>query len=229
MNPRLAFRRPFVFALILGLAGLIDSGHVAKAVDHSKGPTNEFGAPIRNAQGTINYSRDQLTALAAQASANAPKVETPQTPGPRGFVGPSGAARPFWQYAVFGSGIGVSNIVIGPAAANGEREIIVGGNSSDNFGGDDFWQVLRRNSATGNYDQLFVSPIYTATVSRLGIANVIGDSQLEIAVMLADGRIYLYDLGTKAELGYITTGVTGLTGLALSDLDGDHGQRSLRL
>jgi hypothetical protein len=67
MNHRLIFRPFFVFVLILETAALIGSGHVAEAADHSKGPTNEFGVPVRNDQGAaVNYSRDQLAAIAAK-------------------------------------------------------------------------------------------------------------------------------------------------------------------
>src|SRR5436190_7524292 len=119
---------------------------------------------------------------------------------------------------IFGSSIGLSNIVIGPAPADGgAREIIVGGNSASDYGPDDFWQVIRHNSATGNYDQLFFSPVYSATVKRIAIGNVGGDSQQEIAVMLADGHIYLYDFATKTALGYVKTGINGLEGLSLTD------------
>ena len=42
--------------------------------------------------------------------------------------------------------------------------------------------------------------------------------------MLNDGLIYLYDFATKTELGHFDTGIAGsygLTGLSLTDLDGD--------
>ncbi len=104
---------------------------------------------------------------------------------------------------------------------SGAPEIIIGGNSFLGFGPDDFWQVVRRNSATGNYDQLFVSPLYSAGVKRIVTGNIVGDFRREIAVMLANGRVFLYDLATKAELGSINTGLNGLEGLSLTDLDGD--------
>jgi hypothetical protein len=131
---------------------------------------------------------------------------------------------PFWQYAIFGSAIGQSNIIVGPSSADrrGAREIIVGGNGTNNdYGPDNFWQVIRRNSTTGDYDHLFVSPIYSARVKRLALGNVIGDSRQEIVVMLDDGRIYFYDLTTKADLGYIDTHINQLEGLGVTDLDGD--------
>lgn len=209
-----------VLALICATGG-------ALAADRQKPPVNAFGAPVRDEGGQgINYTRENFATMASQANARtdlaSKSADSTADVAPQGFVPTANAQLPFWQYAIFGSGIGASNIVIGPApTGGGAREILIGGNSGSNFGGDDFWQVIRRNSATGNYDQLFVSPIYSASIKRIAIGNVTSNSQQQIAVMLADGRVYLYDLTTKAELGSITTGVTGLEGLSLTDLNGD--------
>src|SRR4030095_4824248 len=46
-------------------------------------------------------------------------------------------------------------------------------------------------------------------------------SDWQIVVMLDDGRIHLNDFVTKAELGYLDTGISGLRALSLTDLDGD--------
>ena len=95
------------------------------------------------------------------------------------------------------------------------------------FGQDDFWQVLRYNSTTHDFDTTFVSPIYNldpiyrTNIKRIGLASVVGDSALEIAVMLENGRIYLYDFATKTELGYINTGINQLEAMTLFDLNGD--------
>jgi hypothetical protein len=199
------------------------------AADRQKPPVNVAGAPVLDANGEgINYSRESLAAIGRNAAttkrADAALGAAPQTPRPRGFVATTGGTsqQPFWQYATFGSGIGVSNIIIGPPpAGGGAREILIGGNSTNNFGGDDFWQSIRHNPATGNYDQVFVSPIYSATIKRIAVADVVGDSQKEIVVMLDDGRIYLYDFTTKNELGVINTGIAGLEGLCIADLNGD--------
>lgn len=130
--------------------------------------------------------------------------------------------HPFWQYSIFGSSIGLSNIIIRPAPTSGSaQEIIIGAKSELDGGPDDFWQVVCHNSATGNYDQLFVSQTYSAPIKRIALGNVGGDSQEKIAVMLEDGRIYLYDSGTRTELGHIRTGINGLEGFSLTDLDGD--------
>ena len=198
----------------------------ASAADREKPHMNAAGAPVHDASGQpIIYDRDTYEAMLHAATA---KAAPPEAAGEaagaelNGFVPAAQTGQqPFWQYAIFGSAIGASNIVIAPAANGVAPEIVIGGNSSNHFGGDDFWQVLRRNAATGNYDQIFVSPLYTSTVKRILLGNVTGDTSLELAVMLANGRVYLYDFATKAELGYLTTGVTELEGLSLTDLNAD--------
>ena len=200
-----------------------DFGLEARAEDRSKPPVNRFGAPLCNTEGhAINYTREELSRMEGIADSAISNVESAARVGPPEFVTAAVGDAPFWHYSIFGSGIGASDIVIGPLPTDGRApEIIVGGNSANDYGPDDFWKVIRRNSTTGNYDQVFVSPIYSASVKRIAVADVTRDSRPEIVVMLANGSIYLYDLATKAQLGYLRTGVAGLEGLSLTDLDGD--------
>src|SRR5204863_2038171 len=139
----------------------------------------------------------------------------------------------FWNYAVFGADIGSTNIIIAPAAPGLTPEIIVGGyaysgvaDSPKGYSTDNFWQVIRYNTGTGDYDQLFVSPMYHGpdgssleNIAGIGLAHVTSTSDWQIVVMLDDGRIYLYDFTTKVELGYFDSGVSGFTALSLTDLD----------
>ena len=148
-------------------------------------------------------------ALPAAPFVSAGKPRSSSTPGP------------FWQYAIFGSAIGQTNILLGPApSGGGARQIILGGSSPGYFFGNDFWQALQYNATTHGYDQAFVSPIYPAGIVRIGLANVIGDSALEIVVVLGNGRVCFYDFVTKAEIGHFDTGTSSLVGLCLANLDG---------
>lgn len=197
---------------------------VTQGVERRTGPpSNIAGSAVLSIQGQhINYSRDQLRKKELSLTKHPALANTSSPIAPHSFVPSVGAQKPFWQYAVFGSGIGLSNIVIGPVPlGGGAREIIIGGNSRTDFGPDDFWQSVRRNATTGNYDQLFVSPVYSSAIRRIGLANVTGDSKQEVVVMLEDGRVYLYDFVSKTELGYISTGKSGLEGLSLVDLNND--------
>jgi hypothetical protein len=217
---RIATTLALLFLAVFSSTGL-------RAGNRKQTTTNFSGAPVIDQKGLhINYSRQAAAAqtkanrATSNRSSNLPADTT--APTASGFVTEAPATQPFWQYAIFGSGIGVSNIVVGPVPpGGGAPEILIGGNSTNNFGPDDFWQSIRHNAATGNYDQVFVSPIYSASVQRIAIAHVIDNPGQQIVVMLADGRIYLYDFTTKSELGYLNTGINGLTGLCLADLNGD--------
>jgi hypothetical protein len=184
-------------------------------------PVNPLGAAVRDANGApINYGPADFARMNAAARSSAP-AEPAQATAPQAFVPATNNAVPFWQYSIFGSGIGASNIIIVPGTPGTRREVILGGNSKNDFGSDDFWQVIQRNATSGNYDQRFVSPIYSSPIKRIALGNVTGDAQQEIVVMLANGLIYYYDLVTRAELGHVTTGVTSTEALSVTDLNGD--------
>jgi hypothetical protein len=215
----------------------------AKAIDRSRPPVNHYGAPVIDTNGKrINYDRKTLEKMAGKngnsktvavrtartrvpTTSSTPRPHpTPQhrpTPPPT-RVGPGA----FWQYAVFGADIGGSNIIVGPVPPGGGAPEIIFDSSSYNA----FWQSIRYNPGTGNYDQVFVSPSYNldpnsyASIRGLELAKVTNASDLQIVVMLDDGRIYIYDFGTKEELGQFDTGAAGdygLTAVTVSDLDGD--------
>jgi hypothetical protein len=217
---------------------------LVKAADRKPVFVNQYGAPVIDAQGRhINYDRKTLERM-ARVHRNSPNLRsnparvhiagatpTPRprpTPAPRPTPPPPRVGpQPFWQYAVFGASIGKSNILIGPPPISGAPEIIIAGSV-----GGDFWQSIRHNPITGDYDQVFVSPIYSpregdpfVLISRIGLAHVTSASDWQIVVMLEDGRIYFYDFATKAQVGYLDTGpfpfYSGLKGLSLTDLSGD--------
>jgi len=157
-----------------------------------------------------SLTQDQASFVAEQ-SANTSGLIPPRATAP----------PPFWQFCIFGAAIGHSNIVIGPTPADGIPEVIIGGSSTRYDLPNDFWQAIKYDRQTKIYQQLFVRQSYPATIQRIGLANVRGDSKLELVVMLSDGTIYFSDFATKTELGSISTGVRGLLGMCLADLDGD--------
>ncbi len=108
-----------------------------------------------------------------------------------------------------------------PGSVGVAPEIVIGGQSDGNYGADDFWQVVRRNPANGNYDQIFVTPLYPSPIRRIALGDVVGDARQEIVVLLNNGTIYFYDAVTKSQTGSFNIGANGAEGLSLTDLDGD--------
>lgn len=125
-----------------------------------------------------------------------------------------------WGYAAFGSSVGRSGIVV--ATGGGETEIYVGG--SIGAGGDTHrWLALRYDSATRQFEQVYVSDHLPQTIVRIAPARVTGYPPL-IAVALGDGVLRFYHRQTKALLatywGYCAYR-GGLRAFAVADLDGD--------
>ncbi|MEK6304260.1 MAG: FG-GAP-like repeat-containing protein [Acidobacteriota bacterium] len=128
------------------------------------------------------------------------------------------AAEAAWGYAAFGSGIGLSNIVI---AEGGSPPEVYSGGSFSTFGGNSYWYALRYNSTTPGYDQVYVSPFFTSGIRRIRVGDLIGDSAKEIVVALSNGQVILYKQNTKAVLQTVNTTITDLSGLDIADVDGD--------
>src|SRR5882672_6717528 len=104
-----------------------------KAADRNRSVVNKYGVPVSDAKGHhITYDRKTLEAMARKAevtkrtNATAAARRAPRVVKPRGFVPARGQTQqPFWQYAIFGSGIGASNIVVGPTPQTGAPEIVI--------------------------------------------------------------------------------------------------------
>ena len=87
---------------------------------------NQYGAVVQDSTGKhINYSREQLELQAAQAGAKTPPVQSPVA---KTEAFPSIEAN--WNYATFGSGIGLSNIIV---AQNGGQAEIYSGGGDDSY------------------------------------------------------------------------------------------------
>jgi hypothetical protein len=159
----------------------------------------------------LNYSKNQMkdkrkmlpANLSAQMAADISQTS---------FV-----ADPAWFYAPFGSGIGTSNIVV---EKNREVPEIYLGGSTSTFGMNNYWYVLRYVPSANEYRQMYVSQYFSAGIRRIRVANVVGDSAMEIIVALADGRILLYNQATRKLLKDIPTAADGLTGMDVADING---------
>jgi len=173
---------------------------------------NKYGAVILDGFGTkINYSKEQLDELATQVQSNLPeKGKMPETP--------ISDFNITWTYAPFGSCIGMSNIIW--ADNEGQIEIYLGGSCST-FGANNYWHTLIYNPSTNDYKQIYVSPFYSTSISRMDIGDILGDSNLEILVAQSNGKIQVYDQKTKEWILEISSSASSLKGMDIVDLDSD--------
>jgi hypothetical protein len=181
-------------------------------------PLNECGAPVRTETGdTVEYDRRELESRACAALREGRARPSPSLPS---SLRPGPAAR---ALASYGSGIGLSNIVVAPvpaAAGWGPTEIYLGATPST-FGGNEYWHALRYSSARQTYEDVFVSERMPALLARLAVADIRGDARPEIVAALVTGQVLVYDQLSKRALPGFSTGLIDLGGLALADLDAD--------
>ncbi|MCX7049252.1 MAG: hypothetical protein NTX50_27675, partial [Candidatus Sumerlaeota bacterium] len=119
-------------------------------------------------------------------------------------------------YPFFSACMGMSGII---AVDNGRPEIIMG-HSRSMYDMNDYWCAFTFDALSGDYQAIFVSPLYAANILCLGVGNVTGDSQREIVVCLTDGKIFIYSLKTKNLLSSFQA-LASPVAFAIADLDGD--------
>ena len=123
-----------------------------------------------------------------------------------------------WQYGIYGSCIGQAGLITKDLDGDGTAEIITGA-SAGGFGDNIMWYVVRRTSS-GEYEQVWRSPIYGVTIVRIIFADMNGDGKDDVVVALADGTIHIYDGPTMKEIGTLKV-TASLKDLAIADLGGD--------
>jgi hypothetical protein len=167
-------------------------------------PANEYGLRVRDDRGNrIPYTLEETETAGFSPIASARDAQD-------GSLMPFGVTA-FWAYPGFGTGIGLSKIVL----SNGE---IIAGGSTNIFGPNSYFYILRPTGTS--YEPVFASRRFLG-LAALGAADVIGDSRTEIVVVQAGGIVYLFDQESRAELSEFGVGANDVTGMALHDLDGD--------
>ncbi len=172
-------------------------------------PTNICGDPVFDLDGApVSYSREHLEACLQASAVDAVSAA--------GIVrASSGWDKVVWSFPATGHAIGRPGLVL--ASADGRKEIIVGAELV-RMG---YWYVLEPNEEESGYHPVFASEVFAEPIQRIAVGDVFGDDRDEVVVALADGVVHLYDLRTKARLGFFATGVDNLKGMRLRDLDGD--------
>jgi hypothetical protein len=133
------------------------------------------------------------------------------------FATPSQSPAPLWSHASLGDRIGVTDFVA--VEVQGRMELIVGGSRSSSS--NDYWHVLRYESAMGGWQNRHLSPLYEHDVLRLAAGPLRSLGEVTLAVLRDDGVVELHDARTRIFHGSFPTAVVSPRTLALGDLDGD--------
>lgn len=124
-----------------------------------------------------------------------------------------------WQFGVYGEHIGEGGLLAGDLDGDGQPEIVACASVTSGYGTNNVWYVVRR-TASGEYEQIWRSPIHGVTIVRLLLSDMNGDGRDDVVVALEDGTINIYDGPTLKETRMITV-TAPLRDVAVADLDGD--------
>jgi uncharacterized repeat protein (TIGR01451 family) len=135
---------------------------------------------------------------------------------------PSGYLAQKWKIGIWGTGIGASGITASDIDGDGAQEIVAGGGFG--FGGNRFWYILSYSTATGKYQQEWLSEQYSSTISRIVVADVTNSGQYAVYVALGNGVIRIYDAKTRELLDTFSSPFASVADFTIADVDNDGDQ-----
>ncbi len=123
-----------------------------------------------------------------------------------------------WFYGRFGTNIGKAGLVALDLDGDGVLEIVTAASGADSYRGN-FWYVVRMGE-NGGYDQIYVSGLSAALLTRITATDLDGDGKGEILVGYENGVIDIFSgVDFTRQLSLQTP--AAVTALAVADLDGD--------
>ncbi len=103
-------------------------------------------------------------------------------------------------------------------------DVVLGLTLRGGFRGNDVWVVMRRSASTGNYDEVWASPLFTEDLDALLVADVAPDPGPEVLTITRTGSVQITHLATRRLLSTFTAPITrsfDLLAACVADLDGD--------
>ncbi len=123
-----------------------------------------------------------------------------------------------WRYGRFGTDIGRLGLTVLDLDGDGVLEIVTAASGADSYKGN-FWYVVRMGES-GDYDQIYVSDLSAALLTRITATDLDGDGKGEVLVGYENGIIGIYS-GVDFTLQRSLQTPAAVIALAVADLDGD--------
>ncbi len=126
------------------------------------------------------------------------------------------SVSPEWHHSTFGQAIGAAGLYVVDLAGTGQKQVVAA--ASPSYTPNRFWYVLAYRG--GEYVHEWTSPPYADGIAALRVANLDGDTALEV-VVAAGNRIYVYDGATHLLERSFPAGASLMTAAEVGDVDSD--------
>ncbi len=129
-------------------------------------------------------------------------------------------AKAYNVFSIMGTSIGRNSMNSVDIDNDGITELICSA-SSQSYGYNDFWYIMRYNAADGTYTQIFTSPQYSKGITNLKVVDFKNDNNYSLVLSYDDGSIEIYDGKTRALLKKIKAVNERINSLVYADADND--------
>ncbi|MCB0165329.1 MAG: PQQ-like beta-propeller repeat protein [Anaerolineae bacterium] len=235
----------FIFVVVLFLGFLVTNPRIMVTAVYAQEPRPEHeeqGNVVRRGDQRFNYllrdgqqnlrveldTQDHVvsTQTVSESPSEAKRIRATDTPSGPSSTLVTGSDPSLldleWKYGLFGSGIGLSRMSVFDIDNDDSLEMIMGGSAGGGFGADDFWYVVE-HTGSDQYDQVWSSEQYGASIARIAVADTDHNQIGEIYVGLSNGTIYVYDGLTLEETGSFSA-AGSLVALVVADVEHDGSQ-----
>jgi hypothetical protein len=171
---------------------------------------------ISSGKEKINYSQNEQTPVGLTNTSSTIKSRTTQSNAKKDTI----TAKAYNVFSIMGTSIGRNSMTSVDIDNDGITELVCTA-STQTFGPNDFWYIMRYNSVEGTYNQIWVSPQYSQQITSLKVVDFQNDNKYNIILTYSDGSIEIYDSKTKNLLKKVKAVNEKITDLVYADADND--------
>ncbi|WP_312768785.1 FG-GAP-like repeat-containing protein [Epilithonimonas sp.] len=129
-------------------------------------------------------------------------------------------AKAYNVFSIMGTSIGRNSMHSVDIDNDGTIELVCSA-ATQTFGFNDYWYIMRYNSAEGTYDQIWTSPQYSKKITKLEVVDFNNDNNYKILLSYEDGSIEIYDGKTRDLLKKAKPVDEKINDLVYADADND--------
>lgn len=126
-----------------------------------------------------------------------------------------------WKYSIMGTSIGRKSMNSVDIDGDGITEIVCSASNST-FGSTSFWYILKYNTKTYVYEQVWSSDSYENYISRIKVFDINKDGKYEILIGFGNGSFQIINAADKSVIKEISTSESNdINDIEFDDADND--------